>query len=130
MAKLKTRPEKWFELPDDPDGARVKIKHITSAESSRVAGRFVAYEKNDVGERMAVNIVAGNRATAAAAIIAWEKFSDETGNEMPCTPANKELWLDEEGFLEWINEKRQELADEAEKKSGDLAKNSKGGRRG
>jgi len=121
--------ERWFKVEGDPDGAEVKIKHLTPGErqdiTEKAFAQEVEYRKGDKGELTPVFKQTTNRRldteeTMKAAVVDWKKFYDRDGKALPCNEKNVVRACREiEGFVGIVNSYREVLANDiAQEKRG------------
>jgi hypothetical protein len=103
-------PEKrvWFDVPDDPDGGSVEIRHIKDGEIQELISknnetRTVYDRKTEktysrIRQRRAPALV-----MATAAVCDWKNHIGKDGKTMSCTPENVSEFLKEDGYLSFIN---------------------------
>jgi len=132
-----TKPtERWFDVPNDPDKARIKIKNLLPGEVSDIFDEVfvqeVEYKKNDKGEFEPVFSQVTDKAkdrelTLQKAIVDWENMFDQNDKPLECNPENiirasREI----EGFSILITELREKLAEDIKNELKGQAKNLKG----
>lgn len=131
--------ERWFDVPNDPDGGRLKIKHLTPGEEAKnlelVFSQEITYKKtkNKTGKKDKFEPIMTQKANPARlvrlnnimAVTGWEKFYDENGKPLEeCNEKNVIRAYDTiEGFDGLISELREQLADDLKKEREDQAKN-------
>ena len=128
--------ERWFEVPNDPDKARIKIKHLLPGEVSDIFDQVfvqnVIYKKNEKEDLEPVFSQTTDKKkdrelTLTKSIIDWENFFDRDDKPLKCNEENiirasKEI----EGFNILITELREKLAKDIEQERKDQIKNLKG----
>ena len=125
--------ERWFDVPNDPDGGRLKIKHLTPGETAdifdKVFTQEINYKKGKKGKfepsfSHNTNKKLDRELTLTRAVVGWENFYDREGKSLECTKENiikasREI----EGFNELVTELREQLADDLKQEREDQAKN-------
>lgn len=130
--RIKKIEERWFDVPNDPDKARIKIKHLLPGE---VADLFeeefdqnIKYNKNESGELEPVISQTPNKKnrklTLTKVVLDWENIFDLDGKPLKCNNKNilrasREI----EGFDELIAELRTKLSEDVKQEQDDQAKN-------
>jgi hypothetical protein len=104
MARVTSNTERWFEVPGDPDGARVLIRHLkpgAQREIEEAASKTVATGASDGQMALAVELNSVKRLALIVerAVVGWDGFYDQAGAAMPCNSANKTAALLE---FEWF----------------------------
>jgi hypothetical protein len=136
--RLQKLTKAWFDLPNDPDGAKFEIKHLLAGEIAEIIEKThnqrFEFRKNEDGDLKPVPIIENNKTlerelTVVAVITDWENHFDENGKILDCTDENKLRTckeLSEEDFkifLDFITDCRQKLSEtvknqaEAERKN-------------
>lgn len=125
--------ERWFDVPNDPDKGRVKIKHLSPGELSEI---------NDKSFEKQINYKSGKGKKAGyvpdvkvkedpitfrelpikLAVVDWENFFDTNDKPMECNDTNVERAIREiDGFTVLVDEWREILlSDIAEEKEAQL----------
>ena len=116
-----------YDIPNDPDGASIRIKHLKANEVKKINSKVseTYYETNDAGDtvaRVRVDQYTLLKAMAHAALVDWSGFKNDMGKELEFIPANvvksaefevlvkvdgKDLVYD---FYGWIDKCRNELS--------------------
>ncbi len=124
--KLQKLTKAWFDLPNDPDGAKFEIKHLLAGEIAKIVEktykRRFEFRENEDGDLKPVPILVTNKTleqelTVVAVITDWENHFDENGKILDCTDENKLRTckeLSEEDFkifLDFITDCREKLSD-------------------
>lgn len=117
--------ERWFDAENDPDKAKVKIKHLSPEElddiNDQAFRQDINYKKNKKGDFEPVisnenNTKLFRELPIQKSVIAWENFFDRNNNPMKCTPENVLKAIREiDGFKEFISECRKQLAEDIKK---------------
>lgn len=125
--------ERWFEVPEDADAAKIKIKHLSPEENADIndncfkqkinykkgRGKKTGFEPEITQES---DTKLFRELPIQKAVIDWTNFYDKDSKPLECTPENvlrasREI----EGFNDLIAEFREELAkDIAEEKKEQL----------
>lgn len=131
--RIKKTIERWFDVPDDSDGGRLRIRELLPGEVTDIFDKVfvqkINYKKGEGGEfepafSQNTNKSLDRKLTLTKTIVNWENFFDSDGKEMKCTPdnimrASREI----KGFNELVTELREKLAKEIEKEKEDQQKN-------
>ena len=122
--RIAKQVERWFTVPNDPDGAKIKMKQLTPGDKADIYDRVfvqrIDYEKDangDLQPKMSqeTNKQLDRELTVQKSIVDWENFFDEDDKELECTPENIIRALEEiEGFNVLISDFRKKLATEIE----------------
>ena len=130
--------ERWFDVPNDPDGATIKIKHLSPEELSDInddcfkqktnykvgKGKKSGYEPELTVES---DPKLYREMPILKAVVDWTKFFDKKGKSMDCTPKNIERAIRQiDGFSDLVGECREQLAKDIAQEKGDQLKNLKG----
>ena len=134
--RIKKQEERWFEVEGDPDGARIKIKHLNPGEITDIMDsvfkQTIVYRTH--GDEMRPEFTQetdkrkDREMTLTASVVGWENFFDRNDKPLKCTPENvirasREI----EGFNDLVTEFRNRLAKdimaEDVKEEKDLEKN-------
>ena len=126
--------ERWFDVPNDPDKGRLKIKHLQPGEAADISDEVftpnIDYKKDKDGSfepsfSQVTNRKLERKLILTKAIVGWEVFYDEEGMLMECTPKNiMRASRKIEGFNELIAELREKLATDLKQEEEDQRKNS------
>lgn len=121
MARLSGERAEWFDIPDDPDQGRVKIKHLKKGEVNDIEDQIELYQtmlrpdaEGNMQREIKINPAKGDKRYAylCAAVIDWEKVFGADGKPMDCTDANKILLArDDETFGPFVGKSRIALAE-------------------
>jgi len=117
--------EQWFELPDDPDGGRIKLRQLSPGDKQDIYDQTLPMVNEfrtdpETGALIPTTIQKINRKldreiTLTKCLVGWENFFDEKGKKLPCTPENVLKAIREfDGLLPFINECRLKLDEVAE----------------
>ena len=131
--------ERWFPVPNDPDKARLKIKHLSPGETQdifdKVFTQKIDYKKGK-GKKAKLEPIFSQKTdkgldrkmTLTMVVVDWENFFDEEGKKLlECTSENiMEFSRKTEGFTEFVTECREQLAEDIENEKEEQIKNSKG----
>lgn len=136
--------ERWFDVPKDPDKARVKIKHLSPGELAEINDKSFKSEmsyksgkgkKDKHGKKIAVDVnvdvkenpVVYREMPIKLAVKDWENFFDKKGKPMKCTPENIERAIRQiDGFKTFVDECCEKLAGDIAQEKEDQLKNLKG----
>jgi len=109
-----TKPrERWFNVPDDPDGAKIKIRAMTPGERQEILDNAfvqeVEYRQDESGEmrphmKQHTDTKYDREATLKKCVVGWEGIFEADGsvfefNEQNVVRASKEI----NGFVEFVN---------------------------
>lgn len=116
--KIVKSTEKWFPIPDDPDGAEIQIRHLDPGDYRRIAERTMQSVQTVVdGEVVFENRFSPTKDASEktkAAVIGWKNVLDADGNPLKFNKANLEKVIDGvPGFVVFVRGKVEELAKEA-----------------
>jgi hypothetical protein len=124
--KLKKPIEEWFPIPDDEDGARVRVKHLSPGdvqdivdETFKISPEFGGDAKGpgDVTVKSSYNQKLEREMTLTRVITGLENFFDEEGKPIERTDENVLLLSRKvEGFNEFVSKCRVKVAEIASKK--------------
>jgi len=124
---------RWFDIPNDPDGGRLKIKSLSPGETSdifdKVFTQEVSYKKGKKGKMepsfsQNTDKALDREMTLKAAVVDWQNFFDHGGAELKFTPdnvirASREI----EGFNELVTDLREQLVKDIAKEKDEQLKN-------
>ena len=115
MRIFKERTE-WFDIPNDPDNGRLKIKYLNQGEQHRLVADCVdrsisVNEKTNVSEnRMDTDEVRLVETAVDTRIVDWKNIiDDETGKKLECNKINKIRLNDIKGFSDILKDMIDEL---------------------
>lgn len=125
--------ERWFKVPEDPDGSRIKIKQLLPGERQdifdKVFSQEIEYDMGDDGKmlpkmKQATNNKLDREITLTRVVVDWEKFFERDGTPLECNKKNiirasREI----DGFAEFVTECRQKLDNDLENEEKELEKN-------
>ena len=128
--------ERWCDVPNDPDKARIKIKNLLPGEVTDIFDEVfvqnINYKKNKKGEfepvfSQVTDKKRDRELTLTKAIVDWENLFDRDNKPLECNEENilrasREI----EGFNELITELREKLVKDIKQEKKDQAKNLKG----
>jgi|FLOH01.1.fsa_nt_gi hypothetical protein len=119
--------ERWFDVPNDPDNARLKIKHLSPGEIQDIFDKVFVQKidyKKGKGKKAKLEPIFSQKTdkkldrelTLTMTVIDWEGFFDKKDQPMVCTPENiirasRQI----EGFNELVTELREQLAEDIQK---------------
>ena len=130
--------ERWFDVPNDLDNARIKIKHLSPEELSDINDQCFKQQvnyKTGKGEKSGYEPEITQKSNpklfrelpTLKAVVDWENFFDKKDKLMKCTPENIERAIRQiDGFTILVNECRGQLAKDIAQEKEDLLKNLKG----
>ena len=134
MARVTAPEEAWFPIPDDPDKAELKIRHLKHGEINDLEDSIARFEtvlrQDGSGlqtQEMRVNRATGDKhyAYICAAVRDWKNVYGLDGQPMECTDANKILLArDDENFGKLVGKFRLALSEQVAKKREDARKNA------
>jgi hypothetical protein len=129
-----TKPkERWFEVPDDPDGAAVQIRQLTPGQRQDIIDKAfvqqVTYHQG--GDKKMKPIMTqktdtrlDREQTIIKAVVDWKNFFDQDGAKLPCNPENIVRAIREiDGFAEFVADCRARLYNDLAEEEEDLEKN-------
>ena len=112
--------ERWFDVPDDPDKARLQIKHLLPGETQNIYDQVfeqkIDYKKGKKGKleptfSQNTNKKLDRKLTLTTAVVGWENMFGLDGKKLKFTPENIVLASQKiDGFTELVNEFRETLA--------------------
>ena len=121
MARLSGERVEWFDIPDDPDQGRIKIKHLKKGEVNDIEDQIELYQtmlrpdaEGTMRQEVRINPAKGDKRYAylCAAVVDWEKVFGLDGKPMDCTDANKILLArDDESFGQFVGKIRISLGE-------------------
>lgn len=131
--RVTAKIERWFPVPDDPDGAEVLVAHVSMGELARIneevsrsETRYQTTPDGDLVPEVVVSADAGEagRRVLCAAVRDWKNIFDEAGKPLACTDANKMTARTRiDGFAEFVRSCRERLATDVAAEKGHLEKN-------
>lgn len=129
--RIKNVEERWFDVPNDPDKARLKVKHLTPGETQDIFDKVFVQKidyKKGKGKKAKLEPVFSQKTdkkldrelTLTSVVVDWENFFDKKDKPMECTPENiikasREI----DGFNELVNDLREQLAEDIAKEKED-----------
>ena len=137
--RIQKTNERWFDVPNDPDKARLKIKHLSPGETQDIFDKVfvqdIKYKKVKKGKDQVFEPEFSQKTdkkldremTLKMTVVDWQNFFDQDGKDLKFSAENVVRASREiEGFNLLVTELREQLAkDIAEEKEQQL-KNSKG----
>lgn len=114
MPILRPQFSVWFDVPSDPYGGRVLIKHLNDGDKNEIIKKALKTKLvvNSEGKPellSSVDTTIDRELTTLACIQDWENFFDGrptpehlNGTPMKCTMTNKLLFVREDGFSDMI----------------------------
>jgi len=128
--KITKKVERWFTVPQDEDGAKLLIKHLSPAETQSIAGECSTqkFEFRGEGDEPVMiqnqNVGQLTEKLTMASVKGWEKIYDEDGKDLPFNPRNlRKAIKGIDGFINVVSEFRSQLSEELEKEKKDQEKN-------
>jgi len=128
--------ERWFDVPNDPDKARIKIRHLSPGERAEifdvVFNQNISYKKNEEGGFDPVFSQDNNKKkdrelTLTKTVVGWEKFYDKKDKLLECNEKNIILASEKiDGFNILVTELREKLDEDIKQERKDQVKNLKG----
>ena len=123
--RLTSKKTKRFDQPNDKDGAYINIEHLKKNVVDAIKSKTTETKLVNGDIEVTLDGHAQKTELATACLVGWGGFFDESGKELKFTPLNVAksaefvIVTDEErkDFYSWIDECREELADEVEKES-------------
>lgn len=118
--KLTSKKSKKVFLPNDPDGAMVKIKYLKPGERQQIESQssdvtLVAKDGEQSETVVKFNPARKRKLFLEALIESWEGFFDVKDNALSVTPKNIALVDKEmEGFYEWLKDESDAYIEEIE----------------
>ena len=135
--RIRKSIERWFPVTGDPDGAQIKIKHLTPGEIQDIVDVAIVQEieyrpdpKNPAGNPIPVMRSTNNRRkdreeTVVACVKGWKKFFDANDKPLAFNLKNIRRAIREiDGFVQFVNECRERLGADLEMEKGEQEKNS------
>jgi len=126
--------ERWFNVPDDEDKAKVLIRKIPPGEMYNIVDKAfqhkIEYHKDDEGNLSPVMNQITDRKfdreqTVLQSVRGWENFFDQDGTKLAYNAENVLRAIREiDGFVEFVNECRTKLNSDLISEESVLEKNS------
>lgn len=125
MPKLTNKIERNFKIPNDPDKAELKIKHLKPGEIQKIEANYTdwtgkAAKDDTFTTELKFNPTMQMRALRAASIVGWKGFRGFDDEVLECNRKNIDLYLDEDPILgegddaktfsAWVDKFRNDLA--------------------
>lgn len=129
MPRLIEKVSMWFDCPDDPDGGKVEVQHLTDQDISEIrtkaqTTKLVYNQAKDAPILETETFPAiDRRETCERAVKNWSNFFDESGRPMPCTAENRRKWADTPWFMALVNRSLVVVKEEAQKRAEEKRKN-------
>ncbi len=115
MPKISPIYEMWFDVPPEQAPGRVLLRDVKDGEqitaNLQATVRKTTRTSEGVVQEQITDLASESDSLLCLAIKDWEDFTDEAGEALPCTDANKRKFAAEGWFRPWIAEKRNELAE-------------------
>ena len=131
--RIRKPVERWFDVDNDPDNAKIKIKHLSPGELSDISNKVfkqkinykkVGKDKFEPEITHDADSMKFKELTLMASVDGWENFFDDEGIKLECTPENiLRASRGIEGFDESIDEFREILAKDIKTEQGEQEKN-------
>ena len=128
--------ERWFDVPNDPDKAKIKVKHLLPGEVTDIFDEVfvqnINYKKNKKGEfepsfSQVTDKKKDRELTITKSVIGWENFFDRDDKPLEFNTENVLRAAREiEGFNDLVTELREKLAEDIKQERKDQSKNLKG----
>jgi len=103
MARLTKQVDKWFDVPNDPDNAKIKIKHLKPGEVEAIEQEANPVVLRPDGGKFSTEITIQVAKKSAllinAAVLDWEGFYNTKGNKIQCNSENKKKAAKEFSWL-------------------------------
>jgi cation transport regulator ChaB len=125
--------ERWFDIENDPDKTRLKIKHLLPGETQDIFDKVfvqkVDYKKGKKGKlepnfSQETDKKLDRELTLAAVVVGWENMFDDKGNKLECTPENViRVSREIEGFTDLVNGFKEILANDIKEEQESQKKN-------
>ena len=118
----------WFDLPNDPDKARIKIKYLNAGEAQEIIAKSrklqfdISADEAQSAHMVPDEILLRNK-TACARIVDWENFYDDKGNKLECNDRNKVWFSQQDGFMEILKDLTEKIDKVVEKEKEKEEKN-------
>ncbi len=117
----------WFDVPDDPLGGRLEIRHLQGGEIRDIVAKStdlrMVYRQDGVEKHSRHDLSADGDMALCRTVVAWEKFFGEDDQPLSCTDSNKRLFAKEEWFAEFVADCRRDVAEAFAKHQEKIAKN-------
>jgi hypothetical protein len=129
MPRLTEKFTMWFDCPDDPDGGKVEIQHLTDQDIAEIRDKAqttkLVYDQGKDTPTLETETFPAidRRETCERAVKNWHNFFDESGQPMPCTRENRRKWADAPWFMALVNRSLAVVRGEAEKRAAEKRKN-------
>lgn len=126
MARFVEITTEWFAVPDDADGAKLKIKYLTPGQEQELEldALSVAGSSDSATANVSFDIGKKRQLVVTKTITDWSGFFDRKGKESKCTKDNLLKALSEfDWFFDFVEESRATLRKNVEKEKGEAGKN-------
>lgn len=132
IAKYEAEIKATYEIPEDPDGAKITIRLLKPGELADIADRATSYEMSSkLGDRPETRVRTSfyleGLLKFKRCLVGWENiYADEKGKKpLQCNDSNKErLAKSVDGFMRFVMDKYEELDEENRKRLESEEKNS------
>ena len=119
----------WFKVPNDPDKAEFKIKHLPPGDLAKIEAATmdlqIEYQDgSDNKQKAEVKPIAGKEVEFKLSVLDWKNVFDEAGEPLGCNTPNKmKVLRGVENISDFITECRSKLEKEFKKSQKDQEKN-------
>ncbi len=115
MPRLKPDFEMWFDVPEEHGPGRCLFRFLPDGELARIYNRATDARttftergpqrttRHDLEKEM-VGVI-------TSSLVAWEDFTDNAGEDLPCEDKYKLAFAREGWFLDYVKDSRAKLAD-------------------
>jgi len=102
-----------MDVPNDPDKTRIKLKYLNAGEQQEVIAkaRKLQFDFSDAETKahMVPDEIRLRNSSAIARIVDWENVYGPDGEVLKCTDKNKVWFVQQDGFLDILNDLIAEL---------------------
>jgi len=118
----------WFKVPNDPDKAEFKIKHLLPGDQAQIEAATmdlqIEYQDgSDNVQKADVKPIAGKEVEFKLCVMDWKNVFDESGAPLGCNKINKlRILRGVENISEFITECREKLEKDFKKSQKDQEK--------
>jgi len=100
--------EEWFDVPNDPDGTRIKIRYLNEGKQQELIAKcrklsFVFIDNKQENHMVPDEIMIRNEGVDAR-IVDWENVYGPNGKPLECNTANKIQIACEKGFSDILKD--------------------------